>query len=80
MLGYKLDFNCCANKDNGFCRDSHNYINTGRDNNEAKLKEKQRSKRPRPSKGVTSNTVKPEAQKPALNNFTLPSIPKGEDS
>ena len=24
MLGYKLDFSCCANKD-GFCRDSYIY-------------------------------------------------------
>ena len=33
MLGYKLDFNCCANKDDGLCRESHHYINIGRDNN-----------------------------------------------
>ena len=25
MLGYKLDFSCCANKD-GFCRDNHIWL------------------------------------------------------
>ena len=30
MLGYKLNFSCCANRD-GFCRDSHIYVCTHKD-------------------------------------------------
>ena len=48
-----------------------------------KLKEKRRQKRPRsrPSNSITSSSVKPVTQKkPAINNFTILSIPKGEDN
>ena len=47
-----------------------------------KLKEKRRPKRTRsrPSNSITSSSVKPVTQKkPAINNLTIPSFPKGED-
>ena len=48
-----------------------------------KLKEKRRPKRPRsrPSNSITLSSVKPITQKkPAINNLTILSIPKGEDN